>query len=204
MECCKYFLAMSDSRMTIELPQLAHRRLVSLNLAYGGWETALQMLREIRDRKLLPSFGLFEGLMTAACVLYGRPFKAANGLVKLTEMEDFSEFDDGTELRQIHAMALDSRDKVLAHPDFERWEAMPATSHSNLAIGEIHVHLESGRTSFESVALLPPGNLHELMPRLLCAQIERVNRLRLLEVMYALPEFPQSPMDLRIIPNSAT
>jgi hypothetical protein len=173
------------------------KKLTSLNFALGGWRTARELLAEIQRRQLTPDFGMFEGLMVGACVLYVRPFKKARGLVPLAELESFSDQKDEHYFAGVHQAALDARDCVLAHQDVSKWPTLLNGVHVARAPDEIFLTvLPDLQMTIECGTLLPQGNLHELLPELVELQIRRVDNLRLNLVAGLLP--PRFPLPARI------
>lgn len=163
---------------TIKVPPDTKRRLTSLNLAHSGWRSAQDVLGDIHARQLKPAFGLFEGLMTAACVLYARPFKKAKGIIPLVELECFEDYARGPELLEVHKAAIEARDTVLAHQDVKKWPTLLKDVPGARPVDEAIVTFSGGPFSIESGGLLPPENLHELLPDLIALQLRRVDSMR--------------------------
>jgi hypothetical protein len=174
------------------------RRLTSLNLAHSGWRSAQEVLAEIHVRKLKPDFGLFEGLMTAACVLYARPFKKAKGIVPLVELANFNDYERGPQLLEVHRAAIDARDTVLAHQDVKKWPALVKGVPGARPVDELIVTFSGGPFAIESGGLLPPENLHELLPDLISLQLKRVDSLRFGLITGVLPPSFELPAKFSI------
>jgi hypothetical protein len=162
----------------LQVPAGIKSKLLSLSHAINGWEAASQLLLEIKRRQLEPSHGMFEGLMAGACVFYGRPFKKANGLVRLDELATFEGSRNAQQWKEIHRAALDARDIVLAHQDVGKWAALPRRPIVVTPPDEITITFAPDGIRFENASLLPPANLHELLPLLINFQTRRADGLR--------------------------
>lgn len=163
---------------TIKVSPDTKRRLTSLNLAHSGWRSAQDVLSDIHARELKPDFGLFEGLMTAACVLYARPFKKAKGIIPLLELECFDDYSNGQHLLEVHKAAIEARDTVLAHQDVRKWPELLKGVPGARPVDEAIITFSGGPFTIESGGLLPQENLHDFLPELIALQIKRVDSLR--------------------------
>lgn len=183
---------------TIRIEAEKKRLLTTYNLALSGWRTSLTLLAEIRERKLKPDFGLFEGMMVGVCALYGRPFKRASGLVRLDKLATFGGNINEAHLTAVHDAAIEARDLVLAHQDVAKWPGLLENVPDARPIDETIVTVLPGKLGIESGMMLPQGNLHELLPGLLEFQIGRLDRLRFNLVMSSLPPDFIIPAEFKI------
>lgn len=175
------------------------RKLTSLNLAIDGWEAAEAILRERARQELQPGGRLYDGMMVGACVLYGRPFKRAHGLVRLSELSRFDGLADATVLAEIHEAAVEARDMVLADQNLvvgvesaEGGESPPSPEETIVTVGDSGLTVESG-------GLCPPEDLHDLLPLLLKSQLARARSMRLQLMSAILPPLFSEPVQFKIV-----
>ena len=136
--------------------------------------------------------------MTGACVLYARPFKKAKGIVPLVELECFDDYSTGSQLLEVHMAAIEARDTVLAHQDVKKWPALLKDVPGARPVDEAIVTFSQGPFAIESGGLLPPENLHELLPELIALQLRRVDSLRFGLITGVLPPSFELPAQFRI------
>jgi hypothetical protein len=189
---------MAEDFPTLFISVEAKRRIQSITHALHGWVAAKELLQEIERKKLVPSHGLFEGLMVGACVLYGRPFKKAGGLVRLDDFASFTELPNAKYWSEVHQATIDARDMVLAHQDVKRWAALPRGPKGVTPPDELRLTFAPDGIRIDNVGLLPQANLHELLLHLINIQIERAERLRIDSITSSFPPGSVSMSTYRI------
>jgi hypothetical protein len=143
----------------------------------------LEGLNDLRD--LVPNYGRYEVIMTGVCTLYWRPF-GGRKKTRIPELEKFDGDEIGGLMKSIHDSVDEARNQVLAHQQIDGWDAklkhvvdaLPATE----VVVRVRPHL-----GVEYPTLLPPANLHDLMPRLVAFQMRRAESLRLQLLHHLIP-----------------
>jgi hypothetical protein len=133
---------------------------------------------------------MYDILLTAACVLYMRPFEKSHGLVRLSEYEKFDEYPDRADLERVHAAVDKTRNQIMAHQQVSGWDKLLKGVPDALPARRLIVRLGAGHPmSYEIGApTLTPEFIH---PFLHLVEVQHA-RANLAFFQAVVPQLPSS------------
>lgn len=100
------------------------KELLTLCMARDSWGHTLVALEHLRRLGVGPSDELYDVQVTAAAVLYMRPFERSHGLNRLTDYEVFNDVSGGDTLKLIHDAVDKLRNQITAHQQLSGWDRL--------------------------------------------------------------------------------
>lgn len=100
------------------------KELLTLCMARDSWSHAIVALDQLRQSRATPEHDLYDVLITAAAVLYMRPFERSDGLNRLTAYETFGGTSESDTLRQVHTAVDRLRNQIVAHQQVSGWDRL--------------------------------------------------------------------------------
>lgn len=98
--------------------------LLSLCMARDSWSHALDALRQLIALGSDSDPTNYDVLLTAACVLYMRPFEKSHGLIRLEQYLNFDGLANSEDLRRTHEAVDKTRNQIMAHQQVSGWDKL--------------------------------------------------------------------------------
>lgn len=148
--------------------------IVRLALADHAFREAKALAENVASAAYDPYGHLFSASVTGIVVSYCRPFMSSNGLGSLTS--NYRDFPN-TELKSIHDLIFEARNKVAAHMDILHVAGLHTDGSIPNHPGEVTVHLTMQGAFFKTTATcIHPSRIQDVI-RLCGFQSKRVGSI---------------------------
>ena len=183
---------------TIKVPPEKKIELLTLCMARDSWNHTREALRSLQALGATPDHAMYDILLTAACVLYIRPFEKSHGLERLHAYAKFDDLDEADTLRKTHKIVDDARNQLMAHQQVSGWTKLLKGVSGALPGDRLVIRMGAGPMSYEvSAPTLEPGFIQHFM-RLAAVQEGRANEALFNAAMPVLPSLIEDRKEFQI------